>query len=458
MASFSTPQGYTRTDAASTPRTRTGLSAEGARAKSAPEDPLVEALLQQELSLDDWATYEVEDDASLQRSASARSTSSEPTGNDLTIDVDLAEGEGAIVLIEKDEEYTWVLNPDLTSTPKKRTRGTTDATRSTVQFRVPIEGPGTRSGARGRGGFLPKRLVSFVFKFAARVTAKYAMKVMERHIQPGLVVLSPQRLAKDPPDALFDAEQWTALPNPASLTLPKGRAPKVLLFVHGTFSSTAGSFGALGQTTWGRAVLTEAAKNYDLILGFDHKTMSEDPMDNALLLERGLRSIAWDPKRPAVFDAVAFSRGGLVLRSLIERVLPGTTLPLSFKSGILVGATNGGTYLAEPDNWKTFVDFYTNLVQGAAKFLSFIGVAAGPTGILAGLVRALGSFVKYLAIVAVEERAIPGLAAMEPGGEFVTMLNRDNDGQPTPRELAYYAITSDFEYRSSTTRKSGLSE
>lgn len=455
MASFSEPLGYTRVDSPSMSQTRSGSSSKRAEAKSEPEDPLVEAL-RRDLKLEDWAIHEAAPDAARRRSRSTRATAAESGGNDLTIEVNLADGEEAVVLVEQDGEYTWVLHPTKKPTPKDRKRGSSEKARPTTQFRIEIEGPMTRSGTRGRSESLPKRIFSYVFKFVARAASKYAMKWQEQDVKTGLVALSRKRITKDPPTSLLDVDQWTYLPDPASLKLPKSRAPKVLLLVHGTFSSTTGSFGALAKTEWGKAFLTAAAQTYDLILGFDHKTLSEDPMENALHLEESLRAMNWNPKHPAVFDAIAFSRGGLVLRSFIERVLPNLALPLSFKTGILVGATNGGTDLAEPKNWKTFVDFYTNLAHGAAQFLTFLGVAAGASGIVAGVIRGLGSLVKYLAHVAVEDRSVPGLAAMLPGGEFVRLLNEENTGQPKPEELAYYAITSDFEYSSSTTEISGL--
>ena len=95
---------------------------------------------------------------------------------------------------------------------------------------------------------------------------------------------------------------------PAALTPPKDAAQAaknpLLVFVHGTGSSTLGSFGELratGQDVW--AALE--ARFGQRIYAFEHKTLSESPITNALQLVRAL------PKGSHV-NLVSHSRGGLV--------------------------------------------------------------------------------------------------------------------------------------------------
>ncbi len=71
------------------------------------------------------------------------------------------------------------------------------------------------------------------------------------------------------------------------------------------------------------------------------------------------------------------------------------------------------------------------------------GGLAGP--IFTGMIRGLGAFAKYLATSSVTNAKIPGLAAMEPGGAFVTEINKTQELQPGPQEIDYFAITSDFD-------------
>ncbi len=81
----------------------------------------------------------------------------------------------------------------------------------------------------------------------------------------------------------------------------------LLVFIHGTASYTTGSFGDL------RAAAREAQLDWDAvearygerIYGFEHRTFSESPIENALLLARTLPA-------GAQIDLVTHSRGGIV--------------------------------------------------------------------------------------------------------------------------------------------------
>lgn len=85
------------------------------------------------------------------------------------------------------------------------------------------------------------------------------------------------------------------------------RQGPLLVFIHGTGSSTTGSFGDL------RAMGREAQLDWDLIegryggrvFGFEHRTFSESPIENALMLARALPA-------GAQVDLVTHSRGGIV--------------------------------------------------------------------------------------------------------------------------------------------------
>ena len=79
-------------------------------------------------------------------------------------------------------------------------------------------------------------------------------------------------------------------------------AKPALVFIHGTGSSTLGSFGDLpGSTAW--EALT--ARFEEHIFGFEHRTFSESPIDNALTLLHVLPA-------EAHISLVTHSRGGLV--------------------------------------------------------------------------------------------------------------------------------------------------
>ena len=117
--------------------------------------------------------------------------------------------------------------------------------------------------------------------------------------------------------------------------------------------------------------------------------------------------------RPIDIDAVSYSRGGLVVRSLIETLLPHSDLDARFGRAIFVGATNEGTALAEPDNWADFIDVHTNLVLAAVRAVALVPSATPIAALVEGAVQGLRAAVKYLVDHTIEDGAIPGLAAME---------------------------------------------
>ena len=123
--------------------------------------------------------------------------------------------------------------------------------------------------------------------------------------------------------------------------------------------------------------------------------------------------------------------------------LPGVT----FKRAVLIGCTNGGTHLADAENVKDLLDTYTNLFARASSTLGSLG---GPTGITIGKalstsVSLLGKFAQAIADAAIEDKAVPGLAAMRPGGDAVNALNGSQN--PGSDGTAYFAISANFEPR-----------
>jgi hypothetical protein len=122
-----------------------------------------------------------------------------------------------------------------------------------------------------------------------------------------------------------------------------------LLFIHGTFSSTKAAFRSLAQTPGsnGRTFFEELQAVYgNRIYGFDHFTLSRTPQENVQMLLEAL------PARPTTFDVITHSRGGLVLRHVVERRDLFGSLADRFVLGraVLVASPNEGTPLASPDH------------------------------------------------------------------------------------------------------------
>lgn len=408
-----------------------------------PDDPLVAALARQELELLDRvelepATATPTPTTRDRRSRDAAEESAPPPEAVTEFEVDLDPHEDAVLLLEQDGMYSWDWQGDIAQVPAGAVvRGVPSSpARKRVTFRVSLSGTASApSPSRVKRGvvsdFVFGRIKAYVLKFAARIVVDEGIKYLERNVRCGLVRLET-----------FAVEGWKPVNDPAKLRLPEDRPARVLLFVHGTFSSTIGAFGALGATPWGRKFLEAAHTNYDLILGYDHATLSEGPLSNATELLGLLEGVNW--KHPPHFDVITHSRGGLVVRSLLEYLLPLSSWQAHFDRVVFVAATNGGTRLAEPDNWATLIDLYTNIAVAAFKVIGLFPQAKPTTTLLSELIQGLGAFVKYCATRAVTDGGVPGLAAMEPDGDFVRKLNEAQPGQPTVEKSYYCAITSEF--------------
>ncbi len=364
--------------------------------------------------------------------------STEGTERSARVEVKTGPGESAAVLVNKDGVYSWVFASGMAAARRTTRRAMLDEP-STLVFEIPLV-EGADSGSRGLfdvGEAVVGWAKAKVLKIAAGAAVGVAMRLIERSVEPGLVVVADD-----------DPEQWSRVSDFSQIVLPKDRQPRILVLVHGTFSSTLGSFRGLGASGWGKQLLSDLLDQYDAIVGFDHYTLSDDPDGNALDLLRRLEARTWN--HGVAIDGIAYSRGALVLRSLVENLLPHSTLasgdaPARFETGILVGGTNAGTALAEPENWHTLIDLYTNLAVGAARVMALLpGGPAVPT-LVGEALGGLADFAKYLATEAIDRNGIPGLAAMDPNGDFVRRINQTQPDQPGAGEIRYHAVTSDFE-------------
>lgn len=363
------------------------------------------------------------------------------------IALDLPDGQDAVVLLEQDGFFSWQLpTGHLGAATASRRPGLPPAVVQSrggpasrvVRFEIDVRPVApARPSARTHpalgpfGDFIIGRVKAYVLKFASRFIPGAVMAFLERDTHPGLVLMTGN-----------DVKNWSLVNDLTQVTLPESRPAKILLFVHGTFSSTVGSYGVLTSTAQGQRLLAAAVGSYDAVIGFDHRTLSRDPLENAIDLHARLTALNL-PFVPSI-DIVSYSRGALVARSLIEYLLPSSTWSVNIGKVVFVGATNAGTQLAEPDNWKDFVDLYTNLAVGAARSIGFVTGTTPAAEIVRGLVTGIGAFVKYLVSASVTDRHIPGLAAMEPDGPFVTGINGTQPNQPVAG-TPWYVVSSDFE-------------
>jgi hypothetical protein len=324
---------------------RTVPAARGAAAKAASGGGgrlLLEALQAQDLSAVDAIDLRVAP-APAGRARSAATAG----GREVRVEVPLAAQEHAVVLVERDGVFSWRMPQAPRAARRSRGGGpdavTMSASRRVAVFRIDLGPAPSRprgkapSAARGLRPGVP--VVVHVLRFLAAPLVRGAVRFLERNVTEGLVHLTGVEL-----------ERWMPLAPGAAPALPRDRPARLLLLVHGTFSATVGSFGALAAQPEGREFLAAALRHYDAVLGWDHRTLGVTPLDNAIDLAARLEQLGL-ASAPEI-DAIAFSRGGLVLRSLFEQVMPGSALRARLGRAVFVACTHGGTQLANPANWR----------------------------------------------------------------------------------------------------------
>ena len=376
-------------------------------------DPLADAIAAQD--------FELVDDVAIAARPTTRAVPTAPPVVEVPVPVD----QHAIMLVARDDVYEWVL-PDAAPQSDRRLRNGPSANARSLTFTLPI-GPAAVT-TRGIGAIASGSMRAWVLRFAARALTPIAIGFLERKVETRFVDMK----------APLPLEWSTAHDFDGAVS-----SPRVLLFVHGTFSSTIGAYHGLAATDEGRAFFQWACTRYDEIIGYDHATLSVDPLANAKELHARLARRYGDAQ--PIIDVVAHSRGGLVARALVEMVAPGEAWQPRFDRVVMAGCTNGGTHLAEPENWKTFVDLYTNLVTNAVRVVGGASGHVATAALIESGIRSVGALVKYLAVHAIEDRAVPGLAAMRPGSELVTELNRTNPGQPGAGGSMYFVVQTEYE-------------
>lgn len=349
------------------------------------------------------------------------------------IEVEVGPSERAMVLIEgAGGVYAWTY-PQQAGQPSRRRGGAQVLVFPlTAETRGSARGAPTVSGKRGPVlDWVSDKLIdpvrAYVLKFVARTAIDAATDYIEGDREEGIVTM-----------AGLDPAAWTP-GRSARPRLPQDRPLKILLMVHGTFSSTASGFAQLAGSDIGQAFLSKANEHYDAVLGFDHKTLTATPRENATAFVAALQGLGI-PENSSI-DAVVHSRGGLVYR-VVENLLADKRSDIRLGKAIFVGCTNAGTHLAEPENWAAMIDLYTNGIMAGVRAVSYLAGGAALSPIVAQGIKTIGRFVQAFSEVAIDERRVPGLAAMRPTSDLVTELNRG--AGPLDKLAAYYAITSNF--------------
>lgn len=229
---------------------------------------------------------------------------------------------------------------------------------------------------------------------------------------------------------------WSSLTNgEGAVPVDKGR---ILLIVHGTFSSAETITDGLKATKEGRQFFDRAKKIYSQILSFDHPTLSLPPVLNAIDLSRHLAAT------DAEIDVICHSRGGLVARWWAEVLVQN---PERIGKILFVGSPLAGTSLAAPPRLRAGLDLLTNVAEvlgrgselASGVFPLFVAVT--------GILKVFGSVTRVAAktpLIDATVYMIPGLAAQSMTGDNSGIIKL-REGIDPRRRTAYYAVAADFE-------------
>lgn len=233
----------------------------------------------------------------------------------------------------------------------------------------------------------------------------------------------------------IDGERWRldALDSP----MPASTQP-VLLFIHGTASSTTGSFSKLWEVDGTRQKLAECYPNR--IYGFEHRSLTDSPIRNALALAHALpvgqtlhvvshsrggmvgellaraNRLDAEPFTAAEREAFAHANGDhaedAVLLTELGQVLQSKQLRI--ERFVRVAAPVRGTTLASGrlDRWASVM---LNVLGGGLKLLG--------APVVCHAYDALKNFLLAVVHERTDAKVLPGLAAMMPDSPLVALLN-----------------------------------
>lgn len=281
-----------------------------------------------------------------------------------------------------------------------------------VRFVVTVRSTDVATGTRGIGGKIVKAVLIKVGKAAAdkvtsfllpKLAAAFERNTWNKHgLTEGWLKVTKETLAGG--------------------SLEEGKpvsTERSLLLIHGTFSNAASAYGALASSDFFERVGPTYGER---IFAFDHFTVSRTPEENARMLLEGL------PDQTTTFDVITHSRGGLVLRNLVERSHIFGSLGKRFQLGraVLVASPNEGTPLATPQRWHDTVGWLANLLELFPDNPFTTGAAFVANGLVWLARHASGD--------------LPGLHSMDGAGELIAELQRP----PGPPADAYSALVANY--------------
>lgn len=319
---------------------------------------------------------------------------------------------------------------DAPDVQRSRGPGRTDAGEVVLPMALPLAG-----GARAGDEWAAERLK--ILKIGLSGLAEFAGETAGEQVCAWYEAKQLQRSAAQdrPSDSLWrcDPEQFALSEFTASSV---GTTEPMLLLIHGTASSTLGSFGQLWQSDKPeiREIRTRLFSGYpERIFAFEHRSLTQSPVTNAINLARAL------PDR-ARLHLITHSRGGLIGELLCRGTRAGHDgiSALEIKR-FYDGRRNEGEELRELSRLlkkkQIGIDRFvrvacpargTTLASGRLdRWLSLVLHLVGriPALKASGFYGVLEEFTKAFVKTRTKPDKLPGLAAMMPDSPLIGLLN-----------------------------------
>ncbi|GAA6136531.1 hypothetical protein NBRC116583_02780 [Arenicella sp. 4NH20-0111] len=305
-----------------------------------------------------------------------------------------------------------------------------------------LQNKATPTAQRGLGRLI-FRAIAF-FKPTKKDVIKLSANVIARKVEHKLI----KGGAKSEGVYQVSWEEQSALEKSHALNLSKTRAissseQPALLFIHGTFSSTEGSFGGLGSSS-NQPIRQHIEQTYGKrIYSLEHRTLISTPVANAITVLKAL------PKN-ATIHLITHSRGGIVGDLLASYHCDGERL--SFDKIKKVYLNNRGSQALAEKELTELEEFFSLLEERKPIVTEFLRCACPIMGTallqqsqglwLSALTitsKAASKLIPQLAIVAEAvdmlstliagarrlATEIPGLEAMRPDSPLLRCLNID---------------------------------
>lgn len=322
---------------------------------------------------------------------------------------DLGEDVAQVLLgVDENGVVSWNFPVDSGGELAPTTRGVGDSVRFVVPAVATTPDPAVDDATRGIFGLVGRKVLELVALPLAELVVPPLAGAAARLWE------SKSRIARARP---FAPDNYTS-PDVPSLDdadwrrLASGRS---LWFVHGTFVNTPSAFRAFPTD-----VLAALSAAYGgRVAALDHHTLGLSPIENADLA----RELVPDGLELEV-DIVCHSRGGLVSRALAGQ---GTDPVFNVRRIVHVASANHGTALATPTNLVPLIDRITTMVNL---------LPDGPATLVEAALTSVLVVVKIIAKYGLA--GIPGLAAMDSAGEFLTGFNG------TELSVEQYGVAADF--------------